>query len=233
MTIPNFPGLLGISIVHSTGSTLVSDVCLRALAIARRLAFRSEVFTVARPSPTRISRPRDITAGFLGRFPALAIVFPARAHNNNFFTFDITSLAGETAISAVLELGVGDGSGFSGDSPVGIENYLLYDVSTDAAALNFNVGPDATIFSDLETGTLYGSYFLSNGLSGGTFSLGLNLSALADLNAAIGSADFFSICGTLVPTAVPEPGSFALAGLGIMSMLGMTWVRHRRSARIH
>jgi hypothetical protein len=76
--------------------------------------------------------------------------------------------------------------------------YSLYDVSTSAAALDGDSGPNAAIFNDLGTGTLYGSFAVTTGQANSVVSFTLNAAGIAAINAAQGS--LFSIGGA-APTA--------------------------------
>ena len=87
--------------------------------------------------------------------------------------------------------------------------------------LNFNDGTSASIFNDLGSGTSYGSFVVSSvGSYSDILNFTLNGAALADLNAAIAHGDqFFSVGGTLTPSATPDGGSsLALLGLGAAAL---------------
>jgi hypothetical protein len=151
---------------------------------------------------------------------------------NNFFTFDISALAG-TVVDATLNLvKYGTQSDF-GNATLA---YTLYDVSTDAATLNSNDGVSAAIFADLGSGTSYGTHnVVVDGFSTVVIDLALNAAAVADINAAIGgSGQFFSIGGSLnlgaAPGVVPEPASMALWGIGGVGMAVGAYRRRRKQA---
>jgi hypothetical protein len=171
---------------------------------------------------------------------------PAGAIRRNFFTFDLSSLSG-TVVSATLEAARFNYAGFPGDPS---ETLGLFDVTTDAATLNNNTGLNATIFADLGSGTSYGTFVVSSYTFSTTETLtfALNANAIADINAAAGG--FFSIGGALLSftpgetsegvfgqsqdssgsasiqrlivetTAVPEPGTLILLGVGLASLAG-------------
>ena len=164
----------------------------------------------------------------------------------NFFTFDLSSLV-DTAVAATLKIPVAAGSAVIGD---GVEEYRVFDVSTDATTLNLNTGTNDAIWTDLGSGTSYGAVLLPNGSISGLFvEISLNSSALADINAAGG---YFAIGGAITtssgndwigfrsPTpvqlevqtvsgAIPEPSSMALLGMGIAGLGGVRMRRKRKA----
>jgi hypothetical protein len=146
---------------------------------------------------------------------------------NNFFTFDISGLSG-TVVSATLNL-----QRFEGGSNLGnaTQSYSLYDVSTDAAVLNFNSGTNGAIFNDLGSGTNYGNYSVTvAGDPEEILNFSLLSSAISDINNAISNgSEFFSIGGTLNPggATVPEPAS--ILGLLTVAGLGLSMKRKNRN----
>ena len=143
----------------------------------------------------------------------------------SFYSFDLSQLVG-TVTSATLRIERG-GQG-------GNVNVKFYDVSTIASVVNNNSGVSSTIFDDLGTGNSYGSFQVSDGSFNTYLSFSLNAQALTDINAA---TTFFTIgamvnpnqymfSGTggdvtyldlnVVPSAVPEPATAALLGLGLL-----------------
>lgn len=117
----------------------------------------------------------------------------------NYFIFDLTSLDSE-ATSATLEL-----RRYFSDAGT-VMNF--YDVSTSAAELISTRADQnvvyAAAYADLGTGTMYGSQAVGPGNPDDIFSIVLNASAIADINAAAGG--FFAI-GTQVDTVDPLSGS--------------------------
>jgi hypothetical protein len=181
----------------------------------------------------------EFDAGVLNQGWWSATAAPAAADSNDnyytglsgsntlrsFFTFDLSQLSG-TVTSATLRVMAGGQSGNV--------NLKLSDVSTAASVVNNNSGPSSSIFDDLGDGTSYGSFQVSDGVDSRYLSLNLNAQALADINAA---TSFFTIGGmvnpnqfifsftsnavtyldlNVVPSAVPEPATVALLGLGLL-----------------
>lgn len=125
------------------------------------------------------------------------------AHTHrNFFSFDITgSTYACTPSSAVLHVNSGKGNqAIFGTGPSSLV-YNLYDVSTPASTLaQRGSNPNSTIYADLGSGTLYGSYTLSTSVSNTTWNLALNASALSDLGFAKQFGEqWFSIGGAITP----------------------------------
>ena len=167
----------------------------------------------------------------------------------NFFTFDLSSLT-DIVVGATLEV-----VRYSYFSPDASETLGLFDVTTDAATLNNNVGTNAAIFNDLGSGTSYGTFVVNSYSFSSTelLSFSLNSNALADINAAKGG--FFSIGGALqsltkgIPTEfietssggfgiqrlvvetqpIPLPSTIAMAGFGLLAFGRYGWRRIRRA----
>lgn len=134
---------------------------------------------------------------------------------NNFFTFDISEVL-EPVTSATLNLQRNNGVSDSGRLT---QSYYLFDVSTDAATLNNNIGASSAIFNDLGSGKQYGNFNVTVGDEDQSkiLSFSLNSNAIADLNNAISrNEQFFSVGGTLEP--VPEPSSI----LGLLAFAGLS-----------
>jgi len=75
----------------------------------------------------------------------------------NFFTFDLSPVS-QTITAATLRINGTSTSG-SGSYPI---TYGVFDVSTAAATLNNNVGTSSSIWTDLGSGTSYGSAVFSS-----------------------------------------------------------------------
>jgi hypothetical protein len=115
----------------------------------------------------------------------------------DFFTFDLSGISG-TIQSATLLLRRGNSG-----SPNPTETIDLWDVQTPVTVLNNNIGPDASIVSDLGSGKNYGSFQVAmSGSASEVLSFALNANAIADLDASVGG--YFSIGGSM--EGQPAPG---------------------------
>lgn len=160
----------------------------------------------------------------------------------NYFVFDLSSVVG-TITGATLKLTNPQTSAIS------TATYTLYDYVGAISSLGTDTS-NLGIYNDLGTGVVYGT---QNDFSSSLDSISLNSAALSALNSnhglfALGGAltstseNFFETYGDsgsstdvrqLVltvsdsPAAVPEPGTLALAGLGL---LGISALRRRKNA---
>ena len=163
----------------------------------------------------------------------------------SFFTFDLSGLDldGKTPTSATLELR----RGFqTADVTLG-----FFQVSTNAATLNNNVGYNGAIFADLGDGPSYGTFSVPNGNMEDVVSFALNAQALLDIENASGG--FFSIGGdlqgdspgfiyifgqtevgdtvqrlVLTVNDIAEPGTIGILAAGFV---GLGWVQRRKARR--
>ena len=152
---------------------------------------------------------------------------------NDYFTFrmnEFESVRG-TIVSASLVIPTGFGNCTPQPSceitepyPV---TYQVGSVSVGASALNNKSdNPDSSMVTALASGKVYGDYTFDNlGDYSGSVTIALDSAALADLNAVIGSRDYFSIGGTVVPATAPEPGSLVLLG---SIVAGVFWSIQRK-----
>jgi len=146
----------------------------------------------------------------------------------NFFTFDISALAGERVTGATLSITNDTATSDSGQSHL---QYTLWNVSTTAEVLDVTSGTSAAIYDDLGSGVNYGSYSVPVSFSSNPDTFALNAHGVAAINAAIrdGASDF-SIGGSLPSpkVGVPEPASAALLAAGL---LGLVVTRRRCATR--
>jgi hypothetical protein len=159
----------------------------------------------------------------------------------DFLTFDLNNplLTGQTIVGATLRLQA------FGSQQTGTLRF--FDVTSNPVAVNNNVGTNATIWSDLGSGTVYGSLTITTTPSSADIlSIPLNAAAIAALNAGIGAGFFvfggdydsgFLFFGSfdngnqqLVLEVIPIPAALPLfaTGLGALGLLG--WRRKRKQA---
>lgn len=134
-----------------------------------------------------------------------------RDDHRNFFTFDLTRLR-KRALAATLQV---RRYSYRGQETETIE---FFDVTTDAATLNNNVGPNQAIYDDLGSGVSYGRFEVSSvGNNTDILSFSLNEDAVADINAAVGG--FFSIGGVLLTAGFRDAVFSSSGGNGIQRLL--------------
>jgi hypothetical protein len=148
---------------------------------------------------------------------------------NNYFTFNLGSVTG-TITSATL-------SAYNPDYVSGVlSTWSLWDVTNpgllDVTRASGNLTGQG-IFTDFETGLLYGSLAVTGVSDGTLISVALNSNAITALNGGIGGQ--FAIGGTLregnvIPgvSGVPEPGTWAMMLLGFGG-IGYAMRRRRKS----
>ena len=175
---------------------------------------------------------------------------------NNWFGFDLSSLAGLHVDSATLSTAAGNGRYFSTDSS---EIYGLFDYTGSVSSLVNGTGGVAA-FNDLGSGDAYGQTTVNGAFGQAMPGLSIVLSAAAidDLNAAIASSQtLFAIGGTLLSlsgspwqnlflasnilpaghlslqtselSAVPLPAALPLFGTGMMGLSLIGWMRRRKT----
>ncbi|MBS0266025.1 MAG: PEP-CTERM sorting domain-containing protein [Planctomycetes bacterium] len=146
------------------------------------------------------------------------------AHYHDYFTFDITRLAGQTVTGVTLNI---QNPGFNTSTGT----YSVYDVSTDPYTLNANGnGPNTAIYDDLGSGNLYGSQTIPL-FNDSEYFIALNSFAVNDLQAAIDNGDtYFSTGGAFV--GVPEPSTLVMsslfAGAFGIAALRRNWSKSRK-----
>jgi hypothetical protein len=150
---------------------------------------------------------------------------------NDYFVFNLASVSG-TINSAVLELiqppsGVNHNNGFSGANAT----YTNYDVSTTIANLTSATPTGgASIYTDLGTGTSYGSSGVSTASNGTTVNVTLNAAARSAIQAA--ETGSFAIGGTLTTNVatVPLPAALPMFLAALLGMFGIHSFRKQRQA---
>jgi hypothetical protein len=174
----------------------------------------------------------------------------------NFFVFDLTSLVGETIVTAELRLELSYGDAFEAgfESPDPSETFALFDVGTPVPALTAG-GPGGPVgqlvFDDLGKGTSYGSVEITTADNGTIVRIPLNAAAISALAGGVGLFAFGGAITThqndllirefafgwsdesstrqlvINPDPIPEPGTALLLGLG----LALTAWRARQRCR--
>ena len=145
---------------------------------------------------------------------------------NAFFTFDLTGVTGSVT-SATFNV-----QRYFGESQLGrtFQHLSVFDVSTDAAVLNYTEGTSQAIFDDLGSGVSYGAFDVTvDGSLDEILNLSLNGNGVADLNKAIGAGNrYFSIGATLAPSGeVPEPTTLGLLGTAFLGFVALRWRKRR------
>lgn len=113
--------------------------------------------------------------------------------HRNWFTFDLSGVAG-TVVAATLLLDnpivsdQGAAPGYASADPS--ETYSVFDVSA-ANTASLGLGSSVPIFTDLGSGTHYGSVTATAASNGTTVAIALNTDALASINAVLGGTIAF------------------------------------------
>jgi hypothetical protein len=152
---------------------------------------------------------------------------------NDFFIFNTSALAGQTAVGATLSVTQFEGLSTTGNTDLTVR---FGSVSTPAATLVGTSGTSAAIYNDLGSGAFYASATLpADGvLYSNQVSFALNANAVSDINLAIAGSDGgnFKIGGTLFSnSSVPEPSSFFMAAVGALGVLGYSRFCRRTRTR--
>ncbi|KIO50003.1 hypothetical protein SQ11_03675 [Nitrosospira sp. NpAV] len=139
------------------------------------------------------------------------------ANFNNFFTFDLSNVTG-SVLSASLTLNSWD---IVGPGPL---DYSLFDITSPLPEVRATAtGNDLSIYNDLMSGSIYGSFSYTEADENKLRSIVLNSIGISALNGALGGE--FGIGGSVAPIPEPETYAMLLAGLGLIG-----WVAYRRKS---
>ena len=128
---------------------------------------------------------------------------------NNFFTFDLASLAGQTVISAKLQLFAYE---VSSDG-----NYRTFNVTTPIASLTAGGSGLVATYVDLGGGPLYGQTGVTMAQSNTLITFDLNATAVAAINAGIGS--MFAIGGSYIGNGGTDDYTFGFSDFDLRNQL--------------
>jgi hypothetical protein len=171
-----------------------------------------EAFATGSYSPQGVAGGYEVSAGNDG-FPN-----DPNYYTDSFFAFDLSGLTNVEITSAVLSVGNSPGGYFS---TIGQKDLGVYDVSTPISALIAGQPNPAAIFSDLQSGTIYGAVGTGNWMNGSQVNIALNQYAIDDIQSNEGSS---IALGTAI---VPEPSTSLFAALGLAMIAGYRVRRNR------
>ena len=147
---------------------------------------------------------------------------PNNGQYNSFFVFNVP--LDILITSASLSIG-NPVNGYASPNPS--ETLSFWDVTTDIATLTASQTTRTDIYSDLGSGTLYGSRSVNAATDGTQVVTSLNSAAITALNGARNHQ--IAIGGSLNLTSVPEPSTLSLIGLGFIGTLLSVRLRRRPS----
>jgi|688.fasta_scaffold327672_2 hypothetical protein len=136
---------------------------------------------------------------------------------NNFFVFDLSNLQGAFSTASLI---------LYSHTVSGPHSYELFDYGGDIDDL-LN-GTDANAHNDLQTGASYGLFTYSSGDTNTFRELSLGGSALADINAAVGTRFAFGGSAEYTGAVVPEPSTWAMMILGFFGLGGALRARRHQ-----
>lgn len=144
---------------------------------------------------------------------------------HDFFVFDLTTVSGPIT-SAELSLYVPSTVGYVNSNSSAI-TYQNWDVSTQLSLLTSNQTSATSIFSDLGTGTLFGTVTVGPEVQGQQVHVSLNGAALSAILAAEGGQFAIGGAAFAATSAVPEASTWAMLLLGFV---GVSFVAYRRNS---
>jgi large repetitive protein len=110
--------------------------------------------------------------------------------------------------------------------PAGGAMFDLWDVSTNIDTLVAGGSGLVGIFNDLGSGASYGSRLVSAADSNSSVVIGISGQGLTDLQTAYSTTSLFAIGGSFdAISSVPEPGTYALMGIGFAAL---GWLKRRK-----
>ena len=139
----------------------------------------------------------------------------------SFFSFSLAGLPANAKVTAAtLNISQGtSGTTHSGPLPASLQ---IFDVSTSAATLKQSPGSNSAIFTDLGTGTSYGTMSVSTPSYGAVFSAALNSAGVQAVDNEASS--YFSV-GLKLSQQAATHYTFSGTGLGGTQQLVLTYVQ--------
>lgn len=128
---------------------------------------------------------------------------------NDFFTFDLSSLAGQNVVSAKLQLFAYD---ISSDG-----NYRTFNVTTPIASLTAGGSGLVGTYADLGSGPLYGQTGVTMAQSNTLITFDLNAAAVAAINAGVGG--MFAIGGSYIGNGSTDDYVFGFSDFDLRNQL--------------
>ena len=149
-------------------------------------------------------------------------VNPPVNDKHDYFVFNLSNVSGPIT-SATLSI-FNPNNGFYTNNGASGGLYQTWDVSTPLSTLKAGQTNATSIYTDLGSGTLFGSVLVGPSDDNAFVNITLDSAAIAAINASEGSQ--FAVGGSLVAiNAVPEPSTWAMMILGFA---GIGYMAYRR-----